>query len=131
MINPEAPFEIPEVLNKMIEERLAHWGLELKNDQFLASQIKRLSDFYIQNPKAETPDFTTAKNENSNWAEIASLVYFFPLNYLRNLKVFQEADRLNFLDGLEDLIEFGSGLAPSSWSVKTVENDRLNRITKD
>ncbi len=118
MTTPGQPFEIPDFLSQAIENRLIELGTNLNDSKFLATQIKKLSDFYIANPKTETPD----------WAEIPSLVYYFPLNYLRNLKVFQEASRLGFLHDLDSTIEFGAGLGPSSWALKSAE--ALNNIGK-
>lgn len=115
------PFEIPAQLTAFIENRLEQLGTNLSNEKFLAQQIQTLSDFYIDNPKGETPDFSKNKA-----AEIASLVYYFPLNFLRNLKVFKEANRIKFLNDIENVIEFGSGLGPSSWALKSISD--LNNI---
>ncbi len=110
-------FELPAQLTSFIEKRLEQLGTNLSKSQFLAQQIQTLSDFYIDNPKRETPDFSKNKA-----AEIASLVYYFPLNFLRNLKVFKEAQRIKFLAEIENVIEFGAGLGPSSWAIKSISD---------
>ena len=111
----ENHIELPPLLTAFIENRLQQLGTTITNEKFLAQQVQILSDFYIENPKAETPDFSTNKA-----AEIASLIYYFPLNFLRNLKVFREAQRIDFLKDIENIVEFGSGLGPSSWALKSI-----------
>lgn len=119
-------FELPEFITRLIHERLRELKLKPDDFSFLAEQIQKLSDFYIANPSAPTPYQSPQEIEKSPWAEVASLIYFFPLNYLRNLKVFREAHRLQFFQGLDQVIEFGAGFGPSSWALKTVERDSLS-----
>jgi len=101
--------EIPARLTDWIGSRLITLGFELNDSKKLAEKIKQLSDFYIENPNAATPE-----------SEVASLVYYFPLNYLRNQKIFQEAQNLGFLEGLDTFLDFGAGLGPSSWALQSL-----------
>lgn len=106
-------YELPTKITEFINQHCKNLGYQLEQHEILAQQIQKLSDFYIHNPKEKTPEFS-----NNKWAEIASLVYYFPLNFLRNLKVFNEAQRVGFFQDITNVVEFGSGFGPSSWAIK-------------
>ncbi|MCB0368992.1 MAG: hypothetical protein KDD45_05935, partial [Bdellovibrionales bacterium] len=46
---------------------------------------------------------------------IAQIAYYFPLNYLRNMAVFQELKRWFNLNDFSKVIDYGAGLGTSSW----------------
>lgn len=85
--------------------------LTFESSKELATCVKKLSDFYIQNPKASTP-------WKEPWAQIATAVYFFPLNYMRNLRVAEEGLRLGFFNDLETILDFGAGPGTASWALR-------------
>ena len=58
---------------------------------------------------------------NQDWAVAAYISYYFPLNWMRSFAVFQEGQRWSFFSGLENIIDFGSGLGSGSWPA-LVEN---------
>lgn len=73
----------------------------------IADDILRLSDFYIQNPKAITP-------WDQTWAQKALLCYYWPLNTLRFQSVYQELQESDFFNDIENFIDFGAGPATAS-----------------
>lgn len=99
-------FYIPSSLEQWIELRLNDLGTSLLKPQTLARSIKRMADFYVENPTAPTP-------WQESWCQEAQLAYYFPLNFLRNLRVFQELKKLHFFNQPLIWHEFGVGLAPS------------------
>jgi hypothetical protein len=72
----------------------------------LAECVRRLSDFYIAHPQAETP-------WQESWAVVANACYFMPLNYLRSRAVLDEARRTGF-PLREPILDFGAGLGGGS-----------------
>ena len=103
-------YQLPNEIQDLIEQRLNFQNLSLKDSSRLAECVQRLSDFYIGNPKGESP-------WSHSWAETALTAYYFPLNFLRNTKVIEEADRIGFFDGLDTCIDFGSGPGTTSWAL--------------
>lgn len=79
----------------------------------LSDAIKKLSDYYIENPKGTTP-------WHLDWAVAAYLTYFFPLNWARTAAAFEEAKRVDFFKGLNSYIDYGSGLSPASFLMSSV-----------
>ena len=106
-------------LSNNIEEQI-HKGLEIHQltamaSDHLAKNALALSDFYIQNPKSQTP-------WEKPWAQTAYLSYFHPLNYLRSKRVFDHGDRLGFFSGLQHIVDFGSGLGAGSLPILEKKN---------
>lgn len=93
---------LPEAYSSAISEALKKLGLDLHSPRRLADAVLKLSDYYIQNPQGATP-------WAQDWAQAASLAYYFPLNYARNSQVAIEAERLGFFTGLQSAVDFGSG----------------------
>lgn len=85
-----------------IEAQLRTLGYSIHQPKKLADAIRALSDYFTQNPDAQSP-------WREDWAAAAQLAYYFPLNYARNQAVATEGLRLGFFSGLETLIDFGSG----------------------
>ncbi len=70
----------------------------------------QLSDHYQQKKQ------TTPWNDPASIA--ASLAYYLPLNFIRNRKVFDEAQRLGFAKHSPYVLDYGMGLGPSHWAAK-------------
>lgn len=101
-------FSVPTELEQKIDSALKmHFKLSLQDSQKLAESIKKLSDYFIQNPEGSTP-------WHESWAQIAYLVYFLPLNHARIQAVVKEAQTQNFFEGLDRVIDFGSGFGTAS-----------------
>jgi hypothetical protein len=95
-------YSFPEKYQDKIEAALNELGYSLTKPGRLAECIVQLSDFYQQKKKV-TPWQTPA-------TQAAYLSYFFPLNYIRNLKVFSEIERIGFLSDPGKILDFGFGL---------------------
>ena len=98
----ERTFFLPEFFSTRIATELERLGFSFSHPKRLADAVLRLSDHYNNNPSAMT-------QWKETWAQAASLAYFFPLNYARNLAVAREAKRLGFFTELKTLFDFGSG----------------------
>lgn len=77
----------------------------------LAEDVLRLSDFYIQNPKAQTP-------WQHAWAQRALLVYYWPLNSIRLQRVIDDLKSVDFFSGIDSFLDFGAGPGTASWLLK-------------
>lgn len=100
-------FSLDNEIQKFIEAALKKEGISLNDSTKLASAVKKLSDFYIHNPSAQTP-------WHESFARIAYISYFLPLNYLRIQRVATKCHERNFFNGIEHLVDFGAGLATAS-----------------
>lgn len=96
-------FSFPDIYEAAVERELVGLGYSLKSPKKLAKAVLQLSDHYLSHPDAATP-------WNEPWARAASLAYFFPLNYARNLAVAREAERLGFLSDLSSILDLGCGM---------------------
>jgi ribosomal protein RSM22 (predicted rRNA methylase) len=101
-MNPRT-FSLAADYEKAIERELLKRGHSLEKPKPLADAVLKLSDHYTQNPQASTP-------WDEQWAQIASLAYYFPLNYARNSAVAEEGHRLGFFNGLTTVVDIGSGM---------------------
>lgn len=99
-------YSLPTPLVFWIEEQLKLLNTSLEDSSKIASSVKRMADFYIEYPNSQTP-------WDESWCKIAQLAYYFPLNFLRNLRVFEELYRINFFPPFLNWYEFGVGLGPS------------------
>ena len=91
-------------------------GIDLGFNEYsrMANAIQEQSDFYIQNPELET-------QWNLKSTQVAQVSYYFPLNYLRNLRVMDQFSKLvpeHFLQSFDNYLELGSGLGPSFLSLQ-------------
>lgn len=89
--------------------------IPLKN---LAESIKRLSDFFIQNPQKQTP-------WNEKYCQEAYKHYFLPLNFLRVKKVIERGSEVGFFEGLKNTVDWGAGPGTASFALN--EGLKLNR----
>ncbi len=80
----------------------------LKN---LSEAILQLSDFFIDHPRDQTP-----------WDQpsctLAYRHYYFPLNYLRNIRVIEQGLAVNFFNHLEHTVDWGAGPGTASLALK-------------
>ncbi|MFZ3230790.1 MAG: small ribosomal subunit Rsm22 family protein [Pseudobdellovibrio sp.] len=73
----------------------------------LATDILRLSDFFIQKPDGQTPWTDT-------YCQNAYRNYFLPLNYIRVENVIQRGMQVEFFKGFETTLDWGSGPGTAS-----------------
>ncbi|MFZ4405151.1 MAG: small ribosomal subunit Rsm22 family protein [Pseudobdellovibrionaceae bacterium] len=111
-------FALPESIEHIIIEQLHLYGYHTDQSQKLAGYVKKLSDYFIENPGAETP-------WSEKWAQIAYWAYFFPLNYLRNRAVMQDlAQWVPRSMEYKNIVDVGAGLGTASlaWQQHGVKN---------
>lgn len=113
MISQPRVLTLPEDLSEAIASILKNLGTDITDGRRIAECVLRTSDFYIQNPEGMTPWKET-------WCQIAQVAYFFPLNYLRNQAVMDEAIDVGFPFDTGSVLDFGSGLGAGSlpWTRK-------------
>ncbi len=85
----------------------------------LATDVLRLSDYFIQNPSAQTP-------WNENYCQNAYRNYFLPLNYLRAAGVIQRGLQVNFFTGFQTSIDWGAGPGTASYAVADILKDQIS-----
>lgn len=91
------------------------------NLNHLASDVLRLSDFFINNPDGLTPwTETFCQNAYRN--------YFLPLNYIRVENVIARGMQVGFFKGFETTIDWGSG--PGTASLAFAHNEKLKTQLK-
>jgi ribosomal protein RSM22 (predicted rRNA methylase) len=95
-------YSFPEKYQEKIDRALKDLGYSLTKPKAIADSVIELSNFYQQKHKV-TPWKDPA-------TQAAYLAYYFPLNYIRNLKVFSEIERVGFLKNTSRLLDFGFGL---------------------
>lgn len=94
---------LPAGLEALIADNLLSLNYRFEQTDKIAQAILKMSDFYIQNPTAQTP-------WAEPWAQVAQWAYYLPLNYLRNVAVVAEAQRQEFFLDLTEVVDFGAGL---------------------
>lgn len=99
-------YRVPVSIENWLDSELNKMGTGLNQAKPLAQAIKKMADFYVENPQGTTP-------WSEPWCRQAQLAYYFPLNYLRSRRVFNELNRHNFFSRPFHWHEFGSGLCPS------------------
>jgi ribosomal protein RSM22 (predicted rRNA methylase) len=98
-------YRLPPEFQDKIQSCLEKIQFSLKEPQKIARAILKLSDHY-QQQKQVTP-------WNDPACVAASIAYYLPLNYVRNLKVFDEAARVGFPQDASCILDYGAGLGPS------------------
>ncbi len=94
-------YSLPPHLSQWIEVQLKGLGYELHSPQKLAKAVLEVSNDY-QEVSTKTPWHRPE-------AIAAYLAYFFPLNYIRSLKVIDEGKKWGFFNDSENLLDFGCG----------------------
>ncbi len=108
------PSYIQTEIDRVFKEK--GWGKQSKS---LAEDVLQLSDFYIANPDSPTP-------WEKEWAQRAGLVYFWPLNTIRLLKIKAELVNQNFFSDLNHMTDYGAGVGTASWVFEDVfKNQQL------
>lgn len=111
-------YSLPEpILNLLTDLKSAN----NKKDKAMAESILKLSDHFIFSTGDKTPW------DNKETFD-AYLFYFFPLNYLRWLKVIEQTNRLNFFDGVTELVDFGAGLGTASLALTQTLKSKIKKI---
>lgn len=98
-------YSFPEKYQEKIEKALASIGYSLNKPADLAKSVLELSSFYQEGAR-QTP-------WNSPAAQAAYLSYFFPLNYIRHLKVLDEQKEFLSSQSQMPFFDFGFGLGSS------------------
>lgn len=114
-------YSIPPHLETWIESQLVSLGSSLKNSKELAHSIKRMADYYAENPEGQTP-------WAEKWCQLSQLAYYFPLNYLRNARVFGELNKLSFFNENSKWFEYGSGLGPSLEAFQQLNSRNISNL---
>lgn len=95
-------YTFPAVYQHKIESLLNEYGHSLDRPKSIAAAVLKLSDHY-QEKQRITPW------GNSDFVA-AYAAYFFPLNYVRSLKLWTEAKRVGFPKNFSRVLDFGCGL---------------------
>jgi ribosomal protein RSM22 (predicted rRNA methylase) len=98
----ERTFGLPDTYKEKIAAKLYSEGMSLGKPAEIAKAVLKLSDFYKDQPSAQTP-------WHQSWARAAYLAYFFPLNYVRAAAVIAEGKKTDFFAGISSWTDFGSG----------------------
>lgn len=100
-------YNLPQDISALIAQALKDLGADITDSARIADCVLKTSDFYIQNPESPTP-------WKEAWCQIAQVAYFFPLNFLRNQAVLDEAVSVGFPVKTQSFLDFGSGLGAGS-----------------
>lgn len=131
---------LPDAYEPKLRAALERRGYSLDEPAKLAQAVLKLSDFYLNNPAGATP-------WHEPWVQVASLVYFFPLNYARSSLVARELTRLGFFENLELMTDDGAGMGsaihafsdqfattasspPIKWKALDVSSDALKMLNE-
>ena len=109
-------FSIPENVLEFCQRAAKARGIDLQKDSDLhriADAVMQLSDFFIEHPDQSTP-------WGENWAQLAYIFYYLPLNSTRVSAVIEEIRPYVAEMGLEQTIDFGAGLATASRQLQTL-----------
>jgi hypothetical protein len=98
-------YRLPQEFQDKIQKSLEKIQFSLSEPQKIAKAVLKLSDHYQQH-KQVTP-------WNDPDCVAAGIAYYLPLNYIRNLKVFDEALLQGFPQDASYILDFGAGLGPS------------------
>lgn len=110
-------YSYPANLETSVNNALADYKLSLNDSKALAKCVQALSDYFISTPDGQTP-------WHEIWAQVAYLSYYLPLNASRIKALVDEADKRNFFSGIENVVDFGAGLATASLAI--AEKHSLN-----
>lgn len=111
-------FRLDKNIESIIELGIQRLNYNFNETKKISESILKLSDFFIENPEASTP-------WSEKWCQLAYLVYYFPLNYLRAKAVTEEGLKVGFFDKLETLYDFGTGLGSAVRNLDFIRNQNL------
>lgn len=109
-------YQLPSAISLWIEKYIKQLGFNFNAPKPLAQAILKVSDNY-QETSSTTP---WSKPE----LQAAYLSYFFPLNYIRTLKVLDEAKHLGIFSEVQELIDYGCG--PGTISKALIQDSEIN-----
>ncbi len=89
--------------------------------QSIADSILKLSDYYIENPLAETP-------WHQKYCQLAYRHYYLPLNFIRCAKVIERGLQVDFFNNLTHFIDWGAG--PGTASLALSQNEKIKSQIK-
>ncbi|MCX6126814.1 MAG: hypothetical protein NTV34_18960, partial [Proteobacteria bacterium] len=110
MAEIDQKYAFPRSLYDGIETCLALTGYSYTRPEALAKAVMQLSTFYVQFPKKVTP-------WSEPWCQAAYLSYYLPLNWWRVSHAVSRGLERSFFDGLESLLDFGSGLGSAGFAL--------------
>ncbi|XGC81443.1 small ribosomal subunit Rsm22 family protein [Bdellovibrio bacteriovorus] len=116
-------YTYPASFEESISRALSKHQLTLKDSKALAKCVMALSDYFIHRPDSPTP-------WNESWAQVAYLCYYLPLNSTRLRALIDEADKRNFFDGIERVVDFGAGLATASLTLSEKHPLRFHLVER-
>jgi len=116
-------FSIPTQIESSMSAALADYKLSLNDSKDLAKCVLALSNYFISEPEGQTP-------WHESWAQVAYLCYYLPLNSARLTAVIAEGEKRGFFNGLEEVLDFGAGLATASLSLSAAKNFRYTLIER-
>ncbi|WP_413585264.1 small ribosomal subunit Rsm22 family protein [Bdellovibrio sp. HCB274] len=116
-------FSVPANFETAIAQALADYKLSLNDSKELAKCVLALSDFFINEPEGQTP-------WHESWAQVAYLCYYLPLNAARLRAVIAEGEKRGFFQDLEEVMDFGAGLATASLSLSESQNLKYTLIER-
>ncbi|QDK46695.1 hypothetical protein DOM22_16805 [Bdellovibrio sp. ZAP7] len=116
-------FTVPANFEEAIAKALVDYKLSLSDSKELAKCVLALSDFFITQPEGQTP-------WHESWAQVAYLCYYLPLNAVRLRAVIGEGEKRGFFQDLEDVYDFGAGLATASLSLSETQNLKYTLIER-
>ncbi len=85
----------------------------------LATDVLRLSDYFIHNPSAQTP-------WNENYCQNAYRNYFLPLNYVRAAGVITRGLQVDYFSGIQTSIDWGAGPGTASYAIADILKDQIS-----
>ncbi len=101
------PLDLPEDVRTVQLSLLKELGLRTddwpRSAREIAKAVMALSDFYAKHPEKSSP-------WSERWAQVAYVAYYMPLNFWRLCGVLARGQQINFFEGFEHYIDFGSGL---------------------
>jgi hypothetical protein len=109
-------YELPASVQNWLHLQVQNWGFDLGQPHKIAPLIMEQSRAY-QNDASVTPWQSASQH-------VAYLAYFFPLNYVRILKVLDESRHWNFWPTQAKIVDYGCG--PGTVTQAILEHTQLN-----
>lgn len=107
-------YQLPDSFKDWVSTHLKDTGYKLEKPKDLARAIMKVSDSY------------QFKDSSTDWTDKATraayLAYYYPLNYIRFMRVADQIKSSQFFSGIEQIVDFGCGPGPSTKIIAT-DND--------